>query len=130
MGNPHQICLRKSSAIGKEIAHLPLYCGFVDEDGVGEARLDQLVRVEKAFFVLVRQELLERLRKVADGLLERFLTVGWLDIEQCQISPQLGMLPDHLCLCDFGVVAHAAPQGQLFAHVAPVVAPWRLQLYR
>lgn len=71
-GAPRQRSTRfATTGIGN--ARLPLYCGFVDIDGQGKALLNELDGVDEALFVLVRKELFERLRKVANCLLERFL---------------------------------------------------------
>ena len=93
-------------------ARLPLYCGFVDIDGEGETLFNELDGVDEALFMLVRKELFERLREIANCLLEGFLGKRWLKIEQAQVPPKKGMLTKHCRSCNLSLVTHGAPLGQ------------------
>ena len=61
-------------------------------DGKREALLDELDGIHEALFVLVRKELFERLREIANCLLEGFLRGCWLNIDQAQVPPKLRVL--------------------------------------
>lgn len=69
-------------------ARLPLYCGFVDIDREGKSLFNELNGIDEALFMLVRKELFERLREIANCLLEGFLGKRCLKIEQAQVPPK------------------------------------------